>query len=363
MSGSQEYNRASLTMHRTISLFSCIVWAAAAFGQPPEPEALRSDTSEDVYTERLKAISSQGHGHPIDCGTTSSNKPEDSVSACGLKAFQDHKPFFLGYNTSYGSSLGFAYGLAGDAIGNVFAVTYQARAFPPVAPNRHTQLMDDSHTRVTECIKPVTLGKTKQGLLACIMPVNREESDKIAHQKPVETTVCAVVENPSAFNNKMVRIRGHFSGNFEYSTLSGGGCKGALWFGYGGGGGPPSLAVYVPGGAKTGSEDSDGQMILPFPVNLVRDSKFERFEKQTGTMAKADADSETEHPNESVSYCVTATFIGRIDAVSAEVHAFRKKQMTQDQSDGLGFGQMGLFEAQLTMQSVEDDATLAVCGQ
>jgi hypothetical protein len=363
MSGSREYNRASSVMRRTIALFSCIALTAVAFGQQPEPEALRSDTSEHVFTERLKVISSQGHGHPIDCGTTFSNKPEESVSACGLKAFQDHKSFFLGYNARYGTYLGFAYGLAGDAMGNVFTVSYQVRTFPPVAPDRHTQLMDDNHTRVTGCIKPVTLAKTNRGLIACIIPVNQEESDKIAHQKAVDATVCAVVGNPGAFNNKMVRIRGHFSGNFEYSMLSGDGCKGALWFGYGGGGGPPNLAMYVSGGARPGSEDSEGKLILPVPVNLVRNSKFERFEKQTGAMAKADSNSEKEHPNDFISHCVTATFIGRIDAVSAEVHEFRKKQTTQDQSDGLGFGQMGLFEAQLTMQSVEDAAVLGVCGQ
>jgi hypothetical protein len=339
---------------RSMSLFS------VALAQLPQPESLASDASDRVFSERLKTI---GGGHATDCGTTSSAKPEDSVAACGLKAFQDHKPFFLGYYTRYGAVLGFAYGLAGDASGNVFVVSYQARAFPAVAPTRHTQVMDDNHTRVTGCIKPVTLDNTRQGLLACITPVNQHESDDIARQKPVDATVCAVLENPASFNNKLVRIRGHFSGNFEYSMLSGDGCKDALWFGYGGGGGPPSLAAYVGGGARPGSEDSEGKLVLPVPVNLIRDSKLERFEKQTEAMAKADADYEKGHPNEFVSHCVTATFIGRIDAVSSEVHEFRRKQKTQDHSDGLGFGQMGLFEAQLIVQSVVDDAALEVCDQ
>ena len=82
---------------------------------------------------------------------------------------------------------------------------------------------------------------------------------------PINTTACAVAENPSAFNNKLVPVRGHYSGNFEYSMLSGDGCD-ALWFGYGGeGGGPPSLAIYVSGG-KAGSEDADGKLILPVAV-------------------------------------------------------------------------------------------------
>lgn len=112
-------------------------------------------------------------------------------------------------------------------------------------------------------------------MLACIAPVNEEESEIVARQKPTDTTVCAVVENPAAFNNRLVRIRGHYSGNFEYSTF-GDGC-GSLWFGYGGGGGPPGLAIHVGGGAIPGSEDSEGRRILPIPVRLVRDARFEHF--------------------------------------------------------------------------------------
>jgi hypothetical protein len=175
--------------------------------------------------------------------------------------------------------------------------------------------------------------------------------------------VCAILENPAAFNNELVRIRGHFSGNFEYSTLSGDGCQEGLWLEYGEGGGPPTLAAHVGGGARPGSEDSQGKLILPVPVTLVRDSKLKRFEEQTMAMAKADADYEKQHPNQYVSHCVTATFVGRIDAVSSEIHEFRKRQKTHDQADSLGFGQMGLYEAQLIVRSVVDDALLGICGE
>jgi hypothetical protein len=238
------------------------------------------------------------------------------------------------------------------------------RAFPAVAPDRHTRLADDNHTRIAECIKPVKLAKDGQGVLGCITPVNRPESEKIAHQTPINTSVCAVAENPAAFNNKLVRVRGHYLGNFEYSMLSGDGCKDSLWFGYGGeGGGPPSLAIYVSGGARPGSEDLDGKLILPVPVKLIRDSKFHRFEKQVKAMAYAHAAYEKKHPGKFVSHCVTATFVGRVDSVAPEVHEFRKNHASQEHNDGLGFGQMGLFEAQLILQSVDDDATLEVCSQ
>jgi hypothetical protein len=332
-----------------------LVFLASA--QVPEPKVLASDTPDRIFTDRLKTMSTQRGGQAIDCGITPANRPENSVAACGQKAFEQRQPFVLGYETIFGDTLFFAYGLAGDASGNVFAVSYRGLGYPPVALNRHMQVLDGNHTRVTECFKPVTLDRTQRGWLACTAPVNQEESDVVARQKPLDTTVCAVLANPAAFNNKIVRIRGQYAGNFEYSTLSGEGCSGSLWFGYGGGGGPPNLAAYVSTGNMPGSEDSEGRRILPVPVKLIRDSKFERFEKAVRSLSSnreiVPLIGGAPEPK-----CVTATFIGRIDAVSTEVHEFLKKQPAEHRSSGLGFGQMGEFEAQFVLQSVEDEATL-----
>lgn len=126
-------------------------------------------------------------------------------------------------------------------------------------------------------MKPVRLGNTQEGLLACITPVNERESELAARQKPIDTTACAILEHPSAFNNKMVRIRGYASGNFEYSELGADGCPGSFWFAYGNGEGPPNLVANVNGGARPGSDDAEGRLILPVPVKLVQDSNFQRF--------------------------------------------------------------------------------------
>jgi len=320
-----------------------------------------SGAFDRVFMNRMKTIAGTS---ALDCGSTSPSKPAESVAKCGLNAFQNHKSFFIAYYTSTGDVLGYAYGLAADPDGNVFAVMYQGvRSFPAVAPKHHMRLADESHTRIAECVRPVKLGKDSDGVLSCLTPINREESEKVAHQTPVNTTLCAVIDNPPAFNNRLVRIRGSYSGNFEYSMLSAAGCKEALWFGYGGGGAPPSLAAFVGGGAMPGSEDADGKLILPVPVKVVRDSKFERFEKEVQAMAHADANYEKEHPGKFIDHCVTATFLGRIDSVSPEVHEYRKKNTSNEHSDGLGFGQMGLFEAQFILHSVVDDATLGACSQ
>ena len=343
-------------MSRSVTLIACTtLLQLCSLGQSSQPA---TDRLGSVFLNRLKATAGRG---AIDCGITPSKKPDISVAACGEKAFQDKKPFLAGY-TDEGRVLGFGYGITADSAGNVFVINYQFfPPFPAVVPNLHTRLADDNHVRITECIKPVRLDKTAQGILTCIVPVNRAESDKAASQKPLETTVCAILGDPSTWNNKLVRIRGYYSGNFEYSMLSGDGCKDALWFGYGGGSGPPSLAVYVSSGTRAGSEDADGKLILPIPVILVRDSKFDLFEKQVEAMAKADDESYRLHPEKFVMHCVTATFTGRIDGVSAEVHEFRKRNPSKEGSDLLGYGQMGEFEGQFILQSVQDDAALGIC--
>jgi hypothetical protein len=334
----------------------CSIVALAKSPSSPETPLGNSDS---VFIERLKHLSGND---AIACGTAYAPKPNPTLSACGQNAFNEHKPFYVAYFWERGA-FGHAYGLAGDSNGNVFAVNYQAfPPFPGVTPNRHTTLADDNHTRITECIKPIKLGSPERRL-TCFMPLNKQESAKVAQQKPVETNICAILDNPADWNNRLVRIRGDYSGNFEYSMLSDNGCKEALWFGYGGGSGPPSLAMYVSGAASVGSEDAEGKLILPVPVTLVRDSKFHRFEKQVEAMAKADNESYQNDSTKFVGHCVTATFTGRVDTVSNEVHEFRKRNARQERSDFLGFGQMGLFEGQFVLQSVDDDAVLAVCKE
>jgi len=205
--------------------------------------------------------------------------------------------------------------------------------------------MDDNHSRVAECIKPISLSTSQRGLLGCVTPINQEQSDIAAHLKPMDTTICAILANPPAFNNTMVRIRGSFVGNFEYSELNDPACHGQLWLRYGG----STLIASVQPTNVLGSEDSEGKRILPVPVVLVRDSKFERFD--------ALVRMNTGRYGPSTDQRVTATFVGRIDAVSNEVHDYYQKQPL-DRRTGLGFGQMGSFEAQFTLESVEDNATL-----
>ena len=68
--------------------------------------------------------------------------------------------------------------------------------------------------------------------------------------------------------------------------LSAEGCS--LWFAYANGEGLPDLVATVNGGASPGAEDCEGRRILPAPVKLVTDWKFQRFQELMKARAEAD---------------------------------------------------------------------------
>jgi hypothetical protein len=339
--------RAALTL-----AFVSIVSSAFAVGRA------QSDPADQLISKKLTSLSTSNGGKPIDCGSTTMNRPDSKVAVCAKATFEDRKPFYMLYSGTPFAFFKFDYGMAGDAVGNIYEVEYDSRSLLHLGLGKKSQVFDGNRTRVTICVKPIRLGSTQEGLLACITPVNEQESLLVAGQKPLETTVCAILEHPSAFNNKMVRIHGYASGNFEYSELGSDGCSGSLWFAYGNSGGPPDLLATVSGGARPGSEDAEGRLILPVPVKLVQDSDFQRFQKLMRARAKADERSLNEDANTFTYHRVAGTFIGRIDGVTDDVHAFHLKRKDMDRADFLGFGQMGLFDAQFVLQSVEHGAVL-----
>jgi hypothetical protein len=321
--------------------------------------ASERDPTKRLIDDRLKSLSSSKEGPAIDCGKTVMNKPASAVSECTGTTFANGKPFYVRYSRP-GQISYFSYGLAGDGGGNLFEVEYDLRGLLNFGLRKNGQVFDENHIRVTACLKPVVLGKTADGIPACIQPINKMESAKAVQQTPIDTTLCAVTENPFLYNNKMVRIHGQVSVSSEYSELSEEGCSGSIWFTYGNDFATPGLVAYVSGGAESGAQDSDGKRILPVPVKLVKNANFNGFQNQIRVQVRADAHAAKADPNEYAFHRVTATLVGRIDGVSPDIHAFHLKRTEMDRADFLGFGQMGLFDAQFVLQSVEGDAVLSV---
>jgi hypothetical protein len=336
---------------------SLMLTLLGAFGIPFAMTQDQPQVYDQMVRAKLVSLSAANGGDPVDCGSTTTFKPDDKVAICAKTAFASQKPFYIFYSGTVGL-FKFAYGLSGDAAGNVYQVEYDSRGLLNLGAAKHTQVSDDNRLRATPCVQPVKLQSDSQGVLGCIRPVDEEESRLAAQQKPIDTTLCAILQHPSAFNNKMVRIHAYASGNFEYSDLGSDDCPQGLWFVYGGGGAPPDLAAWIRGSATAGSEDAEGKLILPVPVKLIQDSNFRQFQKLMKDRALADARALKQDADPLILYRVAATFIGRIDAVSDDVHEFHLKRKSFDRADFLGFGQMGLFDAQFVMQSVEGDAVL-----
>ncbi len=315
------------------------------------------DPTNRIINDRLRALATHGAGQAIDCRKAATNGKVEELSECAVRALSDRKPFYVRFYRQGIDSFGF-HGFAGDADGNVSQVDYDSMGWTRTVLPKETQLLDDNHIVVMPCPKPVTLTKTENGQLTCAHPIVKRGAATVAQQKPIETTVCEIVENPAAFNNNLVRVRGHVSINFEYSVMEGDGCTDAIWFAYGDGSRPPGLIAYVVGNALPGAEDAQGARVAPIRVKLIRNSNLNKFERLMTAAVKSDARSAKSHVDEFVLHRVTATFVGRIDGVSPETHAAHLKRSPTDRPDYKGFGQMGLYDSQFVVQSVENDAIM-----
>ena len=174
-------------------------------------------------------------------------------------------------------------------------------------------------------------------------------------REPVETTVCKILITPSAFNNRMVRVRGYVDASSEYSLLRDEQCDSSLlWLAFADGSSPPQLAAIT-----NGNGTSKTNQTPPRAVQLVRDSDFEKLEHFLQLNAKAkDCASgptpELEHLSDCISYRITATFVGRIDGVNKSVHEAHRRRNMGEITDRNGFGHMGMFDAQIVVTSVKN---------
>jgi len=194
-------------------------------------------------------------------------------------------------------------------------------------------------------------------LSSAILPVYAQKESKNVQQKPIGTSVCEILKNPSAFNNKLVRVRGHLEVNFEYSMLRDDSCSDALWFALADGSGPPGLVMIVNGTGRPGAKNSKGAAVKPIPVQLIRDANFKKFQHYLTVKSekKPCLNSPFEPtPVDCAVDRVTATFTGRIDSVSKQLHEAHLKRSPFEHNDGKGFGHMGMFDAQIVVGIVED---------
>ena len=190
-----------------------------------------------------------------------------------------------------------------------------------------------------------------------------QKNTKKPQPEPVETTVCKVLGDPFGYNNRLVKVRGWVSASSEYSLLVDERCDtDPMWLAFADGSAPPQLEAIVNGTGTAGSRDSKGRRIPPIPVHLIKDANYLQLMHWLALSAKGKAWADgppLAFPPDCTTYRVAATFTGRVDGVSNQIHETHRKRFSADQIDGKGFGHMGMFDAQIVVQSVENVGAVA----
>jgi hypothetical protein len=190
-----------------------------------------------------------------------------------------------------------------------------------------------------------------------------QKNTKKLQPGPLETTVCKILGDPSAYNNRLVKVRGWVSASSEYSLLVDEGCDtDPMWLAFADGSAPPQLEAIVNGTGTAGGRDSKGRQIPPIPVHLIRDANYMQLMHYLALSAKGKACADEPppaFPPDCTTYRVAATFTGRVDGVSNQVYEAHRKRSSADQIDGKGFGHIGMFDAQIVVQSVENVGAVA----
>ena len=163
----------------------------------------------------------------------------------------------------------------------------------------------------------------------------------------VNTTVCNVLNNPKAFNGKMVQIKGTVMASFNQFVLTDGNCGqqvNGIWLDYPAGSkGKAGALVKItiqPGRGFAGKLESESGAA----VTLQKDKEFKEFDS---------ALSQWHNSNNGIclgcpKYTVEATVVGRLDGVNLA-------QMQRDDKGNIidvgGFGNANAYPARLLIQS------------
>src|SRR5208337_1830009 len=163
----------------------------------------------------------------------------------------------------------------------------------------------------------------------------------------IDTTVCDILKNPSAFNGKIVRIKGIVSVGLDQFVVKGPDCGqpvNAIWLSYPEGtkakARPAAMLQLQPAQNFAGAVEA----VIRNPVSLDMNKDFKQFDSLLST------------PNKGgmclgcVRYQVNATLVGRLDGVKAELRRDASGKIVSIS----GFGNLNAYSARLVLQSVSD---------
>jgi hypothetical protein len=177
------------------------------------------------------------------------------------------------------------------------------------------------------------------------------------YAQTVDTTVCAILDNPKSFDGKMVRIKGTVYAGFDQFVVTGGDCginvNKNIWLAYPEGikakAGPAVVVHLQPARNYAG----DVPAVQRTAVTLDKNNKdFKQFDSLLATPFKKGGMCLGCNR-----YEVTATLVGRVDAAE-------KAAIPYDKAGKIigfgGFGHMNAYSARLVLESVSDVASTEV---
>jgi hypothetical protein len=151
--------------YRVVFLGICLLTLlAAALGDDGEPTG--------VLDRRLRSIAGNSANN---CGTVTVHQSPKKANQCVRRAFAAKKAFYVSYHLPSRDSFS-AVGLAENGSSNLYLVEFDTIRFTPSAIKDDRQLLDDGHSIVTPCPKPVKL-RTPNSLgrgLTCLSPNGKD---------------------------------------------------------------------------------------------------------------------------------------------------------------------------------------------
>jgi hypothetical protein len=169
------------------------------------------------------------------------------------------------------------------------------------------------------------------------------------HAQAVDATVCDILQNPAAFNGKIVRIKGTVAASFDRFAIEGANCGqhvDDIWLAYPEGtkgkAGPVAVVELQPAHNFAGTLEPATRT----PVTLDKSKDFKQFDSLLAAQFKEDSMCLGCSRNK-----VTATLVGRIDGVA-------RASVGRDASGKIvalsGFGNLNAYSARMVLQSVSD---------
>jgi hypothetical protein len=124
------------------------------------------DPSHKKIIERLEALAMQGSSQAIDCNRDMARKAEDA-SDCARNSLKEGRAFYLSSYKQGSESFEFR-GIAANEAGDAYEVEYES-AWVGERNNlpKDWRLLDDGHTLIMPCAKPVIYYKMGSNWPSC----------------------------------------------------------------------------------------------------------------------------------------------------------------------------------------------------